>query len=261
MPAATGAEPILLWCPALARLRIVEFHLVTTALAAHGEVEVVHGANSNTVPGRTRRVVIVGIVLAGGASSRMGRPKALLPTGVSGETFVSRLVATFRTAGVDDVVVVTRPGVDLDAALSRLPLPPRVVENSHADRGQLSSLLAGLAVVDRPGIRAIMVTIVDQPLVSVATLAALLEAYRRQPAPIVRPSRGDTHGHPVIFDRSVFDELRQADMSRGAKMVVRAHATAIVNVQVEDDGAFVDVDSPEDYERVFGRPLPGSSAL
>jgi molybdenum cofactor cytidylyltransferase len=61
---------------------------------------------------------------------------------------------------------------------------------------------------------------------------------------------GNRHGHPVIFDRAVFDELRAADPAAGAKEVVRARCGDIVNVPVEDEGAFVDLDTPEDYERV-----------
>ena len=201
--------------------------------------------------------MIAGIVLSGGASTRMGQPKALLPTGVDGETFVGRLVRTFRAAGIDDLVVVTRPGLDVDRALAGLDPPPRVVENTRPDRGQLSSLLTGLAAVDRPGLEAVMVTIVDQPLVSASTLSALVAAYRRHRGPIVRPVRGEAHGHPVIFDRALFEELRGADPARGAKMVLRAHEREILAVEVDDAGAFIDVDSPDDYRRVFGRPPPG----
>jgi molybdenum cofactor cytidylyltransferase len=64
----------------------------------------------------------------------------------------------------------------------------------------------------------------------------------------VRPAIGDRHGHPVIFDSRVFSELRQAPLDVGAKAVVRAHATEIVNVPVTDAGCLVDVDTPGDYE-------------
>jgi molybdenum cofactor cytidylyltransferase len=63
---------------------------------------------------------------------------------------------------------------------------------------------------------------------------------------------GDRHGHPVIFDRVVFDALRAADPAAGAKEVVRARQHEILNVPVEDEGAFVDLDTPEDYRRWGG---------
>ena len=67
-------------------------------------------------------------------------------------------------------------------------------------------------------------TLVDVPLVHPDTVRAVVNAWRRSRAPIVRPARGDEHGHPVIFDCAVFDELRSADRTIGAKAVVRAHA-------------------------------------
>ena len=190
----------------------------------------------------------------------MGRPKALLP--VDGrDTFVSRLARTLREAGVADVVVVAAAGGPVHAIRAALALvrpEPRLALNPDASRGQLSSLLTGLEALARPGIDALLMTLVDVPLVGVSTVRALLEAYARSRAPIVRPVRpGDAaHGHPVVFDRSLFDELRAADPAAGAKPVVRAHAAEIEDVPVEDAGAFLDIDTPADYRRVFGRPAP-----
>ena len=208
-------------------------------------------------------VIVPGMILAGGRSSRMGRPKALLPVD-DGETFVSRVVRILCTAGVDDVVIVVAAGGPVDAiraSLAPTQPAPRIVLNQDPSRGQLSSLLTGLHAIDRPGVDALLMTLVDVPLVGVSTVRALLDAYARSRAPIVRPSRpGDSaHGHPVIFDRSIFDELRGADPDTGAKPVVRARAAEIENVMVEDPGAFVDIDTPADYRRVFGRSVPVDS--
>ena len=190
----------------------------------------------------------------------MGRPKALLP--VDGrDTFVSRLARTLREAGVAEVVVVVAADGPVDAiraALAAIQPAPRLARNPDPSRGQLSSLLTGLEAVDRPGVDALLMTLVDVPLVGVSTVRALLAAYARSRAPIVRPVReaDAAHGHPVVFDRSVFDALRGADPRTGAKPVVRARAAEIENVPVDDRGAFLDVDTPADYRRVFGRPPP-----
>ena len=72
----------------------------------------------------------------------------------------------------------------------------------------------------------------------------------------MRPSVGGRHGHPVVFARSMFDELRAADPAVGAKAVVRAHAANAIDVAVDDAGACQDIDTPEDYERLIG-PFPG----
>jgi len=195
--------------------------------------------------------VIPAIVLAAGRSSRMGRPKATLPAG-DGQTFLTRIVRTFLDAGVDDVIVVVGHNADaIAASFSESGLPARFVVNREYDRGQLSSLLAGLKVIDRPGVSAVLVTLVDVPFVSPLTVRAVIDAYRRTGARIVRPTSGERHGHPLLIDRSVFAALRAADSTSGAKPVVRANASAIGDVPIEDEGAFTDIDTEEEYRRTI----------
>ena len=205
-----------------------------------------------------RARLIPGVVLAGGASSRMGgRPKALLPTGHGDETFLARIVCAMREGGVDDVVVVAGYHLEAIVSAAELMAPPcRVLHNPVSERGQLSSLLVALEAIDDPGVRAMLVTLVDLPLVSSGTVRAVLDGYRRTRASIVRPARQGRHGHPILFDRSLFEELRRADPEQGAKPVVRAHAADGLEIETEDEGAFADVDTPDDYQRVFGVPLP-----
>jgi molybdenum cofactor cytidylyltransferase len=203
--------------------------------------------------------MIFGIVLAAGASSRMGHAKAALPLGKTGETVVARVVRTLIEGGVPKVVVVA--GAHIDAV--RHAMPPhesraRVIEHPEWQRGQLSSLLAGLDAIQDPQLEGVMVTPVDVPLVSPATVAAVMAAWRRARAPIVRPIEPGAlgasparHGHPVIFDRSVFGDLRSASLEVGAKAVFATHKDRVMNVEVTDPGAFEDIDTPEDYQRVI----------
>jgi molybdenum cofactor cytidylyltransferase len=123
------------------------------------------------------------------------------------------------------------------------------VVNANYDRGQLSSLVAGLAVVDRPGVAAVLVTLVDVPLVSSSTVRAVVEHYRSSRAKIVRPTSGPRHGHPLLIDRSLFDALRAADPAGGAKPIVRAHSTAAGDLAIDDEGAFTDIDTDEEYRK------------
>ena len=165
-----------------------------------------------------------------------------------------RLATALAGGGVDGVVVVGRSGdAALQAEVEGLPVPARFVGNPNADAGQLSSLLAGLAAVDRPGVAALLVTPVDAPLIEPATVVALLASLRSTGAPIVRATYRGRHGHPVIFGRAVFDDLRQADPSVGARGVVRAYGARVVNVEVNDPAVLGDVDTPDDY-RVLGGP-------
>ncbi len=200
--------------------------------------------------------MIRAIVLAAGASSRMGQAKAALPLGPTGETVVARVVRTLLAAGLRDVTVVA--GAHIDAVRAAMPSHEpraRVVEHPGWAQGQLSSLLAGLAAVDGPQLEAILVTLVDVPLVRPDSVAATVHAWRTTRAPIVRPVDGDRHGHPVVFDRAVFDDLRAADPSVGAKAVFATYASQRLDVSITDDGAFVDVDTPEDYLRVLNGQL------
>jgi molybdenum cofactor cytidylyltransferase len=201
-------------------------------------------------------MLLPGLILAGGRSSRMGSPKPLLPVDRK-DTFLTRLIRTLCDAGIDEVFVVLSVDGPLDAiksVLRELPYSVRIVENPHPQNGQLSSLQCGLNVIERPGVDAILTTLVDLPLVSPTTVRTLLDTYTRTRAPIVRPIRPDesAHGHPVIFDNILFNELRLASVKTGAKPIVRSHEAEIVNVSVKDEGAFIDIDTPADYERIFG---------
>jgi molybdenum cofactor cytidylyltransferase len=203
--------------------------------------------------------VISAIVLAAGASSRMGQAKAAMPFGHTGETVVSRVVRTMLEGGVPEVVVVA--GAHIDAVRAAMPSHEpraRVIEHPGWEQGQLSSLLAGLDAIDHPLIEAALVTLVDVPLVRSSTVAEVIKAWRRTGAPIVRPANGERHGHPVIFDRSIFSDLRSADPGIGAKAVFALHRDRIVNVEVQDAGAFQDMDTPEDYQRLKDPQVPGA---
>jgi molybdenum cofactor cytidylyltransferase len=203
--------------------------------------------------------VIPAVVLAAGRSSRMGRAKATLPLDAT-DTFLTRIVRTFLEAGVDDVVVVA--GHEADAIVSSFSasgLPARFVVNHDYDRGQWSSLVAGLGVVDRPGVSATLMTLVDVPLVTADTVRAVLACYRRTHAPVVRPTSGNRHGHPLLVDRSLFAQLRAADPAEGAKPVIRAHATAAGDIAIADEGAFRDIDTEEDYLRLISDRSSGGA--
>jgi CTP:molybdopterin cytidylyltransferase MocA len=198
--------------------------------------------------------VLTALILAGGDSRRMGRPKALLPD-AEGRPFVARIVRTFASAGITDLVIVTGSQHDAIAAAVIADGPavmPRFVRNADPSRGQLSSLWVGLDAVDRDA-EGVLMTLVDVPMLRPSTIRAVVDAWHTSRAPIVRPAMGDRHGHPVLFDRSTFDELRRAPLNEGAKTVVHAHADRVVNVPVDDPGCLMDIDTPGDYAQAFTR--------
>jgi molybdenum cofactor cytidylyltransferase len=189
------------------------------------------------------------IILAAGASTRMGRPKALLPCG--NRTFVRAILETLRDGGIANAAVVIRPGDTAIADEIAATGTGRAVINPHAERGQLTSLIAGLDAVDGAGIDAVLVTLVDIPLIRPATVSTLCARAAASSATVLRAVHRGRHGHPVIFKRSLFDALRAADPQVGAKEVVRA--AAVEDVEVDDPGVAEDVDTPDDYARVIAR--------
>jgi CTP:molybdopterin cytidylyltransferase MocA len=199
--------------------------------------------------------VIAAVILAAGASSRMGRDKGLLPV-PGGGTFLSRLARSLLEGGCAEVVAVVGTAEPaFRSAVERERLQVRLVRNPDPSRGQLSSLREALDDLAPRAPRAIVMAPVDLPLVASSTVRAVIEAWARSGAPVVRPSWRGRHGHPVLFDARVLAELRAADLSLGARVVVRAHAGESVDVEVDDPGAFQDIDTPEDYRRAFGIDL------
>ena len=203
--------------------------------------------------------MIPAIILAAGKSTRMSRLKATLSAGSGADTLLTRIIRTFQQADVEDVVVVIgHEADDVRKSVAASGLMARLVANTDYERGQLSSVLTGLRAIDRPGVNAMLLALVDTPFVSAQTVRSVVQRYRASGAPIVRPVRGAEHGHPVLIDRTLFDGLRAADPVSGVKPIVRAHVSAAGDVVTDDEGAFLDIDTPEDYARalaIFGARL------
>ena len=197
-------------------------------------------------------LVLPGIVLAAGASSRMGRPKLLLPIEPGG-TLLGRLLGTLANAGVWPIVVVTRKALAIETAW-RDPRASRisVVINPDPSRGQLSSLLCALESFTDPP-EAVLQALVDIPLIRVATVRAIADAWQTARPPLVRPTHQGRTGHPVIFGAGLLEVLRAADLQEGAKPIVRRFVPLGLEVPVDDPAILEDIDTPEDYERLVER--------
>jgi len=195
---------------------------------------------------------IPAIVLAAGRSTRMGRPKPSLK--LPGEdTFLRRIVRTLTVAEVPRIYVVLAADapdrVRNEGDLARWPAA-RVVINEAADRGQLSSLQCALAALEGSP-PALLVTLVDLPLIQPDTVRALVRVFHRTGAPLVRPFRQGTHGHPVLVSQEVAAALARGDPLTGARPILRRFAGRAVDVPVHDEGSFADIDTPEELARVL----------
>jgi molybdenum cofactor cytidylyltransferase len=184
----------------------------------------------------------------------MGSPKALLP-GPDGRPFVARVVRTLHAAEVTDVMVITgsqHEAIDVALTQDGVRDSVRLVRNPDPARGQLSSIWTAIDACP-PEAEALLMTLVDVPMLTSATVRAVVDGWRKTRAAIVRPIVDGRRGHPVIFDRRLFDELRSAPLDSGARAVVRAHWNESIDVAVNDPGCLVDVDTPADYEHLRQR--------
>lgn len=196
---------------------------------------------------------ITAIILAAGASQRMGTPKALLE--FQGETFVGRLTRVFAAA-CDNVTVVL--GNHVEEIRPHVPMRAKVVVNPDPDRGQLSSLQTALSELpaDADGFAFIPV---DCPAVEEETVARLARMFseRDRTTRFVIPRIGDKRGHPVFGDRGIADELLALPLATGeARTVVHAHVPNTSYLDVTDTGIFADIDTPEAYKRLVSESKP-----
>ena len=198
--------------------------------------------------------MLAALVLAAGESSRMGgSPKATLKA-PCGRTFAGRIIDVLAESGVDSLFVVT--GTHHDAIVTAVTADaprklPAFVRNPNPSRGQLSSLWVGMDHAITPEVEALLVTLADVPMITVQVVRQVIDAWAATRAPIVRPAIGNAHGHPVLYDRSLFAALRSAPLEQGAKAVVRAREADILNVPVTDAGCLRDVDTPDDYRKLL----------
>jgi molybdenum cofactor cytidylyltransferase len=186
---------------------------------------------------------VAAIVLAAGESSRMGRPKPLLP--LDGETFLSHLLKEIRDSSVKRTVVVL--GHHPEVVLAALPeIEPMSIVNPNYHLGQLSSLHIGLDAA--PDAEAVLLCLADHPFVTTAVIDHLIQEFESSGRPIIVPTYEGRRGHPTLFARAVFDELRAAPPDQGARAVVWAHADEVLEVPTDVPGIRADVDTPEEYE-------------
>jgi len=186
----------------------------------------------------------VAIVLAAGASHRMGRPKLELDLG--GKTLVERSVQNLLDASVDRVRLVVPPG---SALAPTAPIPTKsleVIRNPNRDEGLSSSLRVGLRGLPT-ATRVVLVALADKPLVKPETIRKLVDVFEEGGAKVVYPVYRGEQGHPVLWDVALVDELSGVEGDRGAKSMLDAHRLEALAVPVDDAGVCFDIDTPEDY--------------
>lgn len=194
--------------------------------------------------------MIVAVILSAGESSRMGRPKALLP--IDGVRFIEKIVTTLQATRVGKIIVVLgHNAAEMQRHISDLPVD--WVINPDYKSGQLSSLTAAIRYmesgVDAEKVDGILVHLVDHPYLSAELVNVMIDRFYQTKKLIVVPRHGARRGHPVIFSRSIFPELLAAPPEQGAKTVVHAHPTETLELVTDDKGVTIDIDTPEEYRK------------
>ncbi|HUP88710.1 MAG TPA: nucleotidyltransferase family protein [Longimicrobiales bacterium] len=187
---------------------------------------------------------IDGIVLAAGASSRMGSPKPLLE--VADTTFLERAIHMLREAGCRYVVAV----VDDNDWVERLAdvSGAAVIINDDRNSEQIQSLRLGLANLPEDSDGAVVLP-VDYPRIQTATVRTLIEKFGSTDAPILNPSYNGEAGHPVLFAGRLYPELLAGNLPDGARTVIEAHQSEARTIAVDDEGVLIDVDTRADYDK------------
>ena len=186
--------------------------------------------------------MLAAVILSAGASSRMGRPKALLPYRES--TFLEHLIQVTRHPRVAVTRVVLGAGSDEIRTIAKLD-PSVVVLNPHWEQGQLSSICEGIRSLDGIETDGIVLCPVDHPLVSARLVSELIEQFYRNRKSIVLPTHDGRRGHPVIFSRAVYGDLLAAPVDKGARAVVWAHAADVLEVPTDEEGIALNINDPD----------------
>jgi molybdenum cofactor cytidylyltransferase len=193
--------------------------------------------------------MVSAVILAAGASRRMGTQKLLLTLGE--ETLIRRTVRQVCDAGFDDVLVVL--GFAHEKTLAALDgLPIRNATNAHYESGMGSSFRT--AVEHLPDSAAAMFALADQPFVTANEYRTVLDTYRRQAPDIISVRYGEVMAPPHLFQREFFPEL--ARLQHGARSLLERHRDRATVLHFPAD-LLVDIDTPEDYELAKSRLLSG----
>jgi molybdenum cofactor cytidylyltransferase len=202
----------------------------------------------------SRAPSFAGVILAAGESSRMGTDKALLPwppqaagQPPSKETFLSATIRSL-TLSTDFILVVAGRNEALLAPLAYAH-GASLVTNPDPSRGQFSSLQVGLHEVLNRGRDAAVITLVDRPPVSTATVLLLRDAYESAPQNIwaVVPEFSGKHGHPYLAGRELMEAFLQAPPTASAREVEHKYQSHIQYVSVSDPFVALNINTPEDY--------------
>ncbi len=193
---------------------------------------------------------IAAIILAAGASRRMGQAKQLLP--YKGQTLLSHVINCAIASSCNSVIVILGANADqIEPEITSLAV--KIVKNNTWNEGISSSIRCGIACVQEQdlNIDGVVFLTCDQPFISAEIIKQLIEAYDSTNKPIIASQYGKTLGIPVLFSRSFFSELMQLKGDFGAKKIIKKYPDLVSKIDFPQGN--IDLDSLADYQEFISR--------
>jgi CTP:molybdopterin cytidylyltransferase MocA len=192
------------------------------------------------------QIRIAALLLAAGQSRRMGTSKQLLP--LADKPVIHHCLLALLATPARPLVVVLGPGGEaVQKAIA--PFSPTIAWNRDPEGDMAGSVRVGLAMLPEE-CTGVLIHLVDHPLVTAATMLAICAAHKATPQAIIIPVCNGHQGHPSLFPRAILAELAPAVTLRD---IVRKDPIRVMRVPVADEGIFLDMDTPAEYEAVCQR--------
>lgn len=193
------------------------------------------------------------VILGAGASSRMGRPKLLLPW--RNTTIIGHIIRQWQELGASQIAAVLRPNdIPIASELDRLKFPlSDLIENPRPEQGMFSSILCAANWHGwKKGITSQVIMLGDQPHLRLDMLRALLTFHQEHPDAVCQPEFQGHLRHPVLLPRKVFDDLKHT-RAETLKDFLKLIPCPIVKYPINDTGLSLDLDTPEDYKEALSQ--------
>jgi xanthine dehydrogenase accessory factor len=189
--------------------------------------------------------MISAVILAAGASSRMGEPKPLVS--VAGRPMLDHVLSAVRGSRVKDIVVVLGASADRVRKSASIDGARTIVNEAYAD-GMSTSIRAGVRAAG-PQAEAFLIVLGDEPFVTSSTIDSLLDGRGSSGAKIFIPTYRGRRGNPVLVDRELAEEMQSITGDQGCRAIFGHHGEQILEVPVNDPGILIDLDTPEQVAR------------
>jgi molybdenum cofactor cytidylyltransferase len=190
--------------------------------------------------------LISALLLAAGSSSRMGQPKALLP--LQGKPAILHCLTPLWHGSVSEIIVVLGGGSE-PAAAHLKDMSLKILYNTLPNAEMVKSVRIGLQAL-APQCQAVLICLVDHPLVQADTIKQIVAAGLEQPGRIIIPTFQGRRGHPTLFPKTLLTETYQGF---NLQEIIGRHADQVVLLPVSDEGVVLEMDTPAEYQALCQR--------